>query len=146
LSEDDFDDAKIALTVKKTTKMLKKLNREGIKYNLRKIKIFTTSKRKSISRMDCYKCGELGHLSHQCTKPKNNKFKGKKNDDSEYEKKEKKFFKKKDGKNMKFHKRKDGKAYIVGDWLTDIESTSGSSSSEDDEKVATIHYTPMSYG
>ena len=37
-------------------------------------------------------------------------------------------------------KRKNGKAYIVGDWLTDIESSSGSSSSEEenDEKVATI--------
>jgi hypothetical protein len=37
-------------------------------------------------------------------------------------------------------KKKNGKAYIVGDWLTDIESSSGSSSSEEenDEKVAAI--------
>jgi len=35
---------------------------------------------------------------------------------------------------------KNGKAYIVGDWLTDIESSSGDSSSNesDDEKVAAI--------
>jgi hypothetical protein len=40
----------------------------------------------------------------------------------------------------RFHKKKNGKAYIVGDWLTDIESSSGSSSSEeeDDEKVTAI--------
>jgi hypothetical protein len=93
--------------------------------------------------IDCYNCGELGHLAHQCTKPKKNKFKGKKNVESEDEKKENKFFKKKDGKQNKFHKRKGGKAYIVGDWLTDIESTSSSSSSEeDDEKVTAIGFRP----
>jgi hypothetical protein len=55
-------------------------------------------------------------------------------------KKEKRFFKRKDGKHKRFHKNKNGKAYIVGDWLTDIESSSGSYSSEEenDEKVVTI--------
>jgi hypothetical protein len=69
-----------------------------------------------------------------------NKFKGKKDDKSDDEKKEKKFFKKKEGKHKRFNKKKNGKAYIVGDWLTDIESSSVSSSSEeeDDEKVAVI--------
>jgi hypothetical protein len=89
--------------------------------------------------VDCYNCGELDHLFHQCTKPKKSKFEGKKDDESEDENKEKKFFKKKYGKQKRFHKRKNGKAYIVGDWLTDIESSSGSSSSEeDDEKVTAI--------
>ena len=122
-----------------TTKMLKKLNREGIKFDSRK-KNFFSSKRKPISEMDCYNCGELGHLAHQCYKPKKNKFKGKKEDESDDEKKEKKFFKKKEGKNKRFNKKKNGKAYIVGDQLTNIESSSGSSSSEEenDEKVATI--------
>jgi hypothetical protein len=85
--------------------------------------------------MDCYNCGELGHLDHQCNKPKKNTFKGKKDD----EKKKKKFFKRKEGKNKIFHKKKNGKAYIVGEWLTNIEFSSGSSSEvENDEKVATI--------
>jgi hypothetical protein len=59
---------------------------------------------------------------------------------SDDEKKEKRFFKRKDGKQKRFHKKKNGKAYIVGDWLNDIESSSGSSSSEEenDEKIAAI--------
>ena len=48
--------------------------------------------------MDCYNCGELGHLAHQCTNPKKNKFKGKKNDVGEYDKKNNKVFKNKDVK------------------------------------------------
>jgi hypothetical protein len=138
-SSDDDLDASIALMVRKTTKMLKKLNKEGIMFDSRQKKFFS-SKRKPISKMDCYNCGELGHLSHQCNKPKKNKFKGKKEDDSDDEKKENRFFKRKDEKHKRFHKKKNGKTCIVGDWLTDIESSSGSSSSEEgnDEKVTAI--------
>jgi hypothetical protein len=137
-SSDDDLDTNIVLMVRKITNMLKKLNWEGIKFDSRKKKFFS-SKRKPVSEMDCYNCGELGHLAHQCTKPKKNKFKGKKDDESEDEK-EKKFLKKKEDKQKRFHKRKNGKAYIVGDWLTDIESWSGSYSSEeeDDEKVVVV--------
>jgi hypothetical protein len=136
-SSDDDLDTNIALMVRKTTKMLKKLNREGIKFDSRKQ--FFSSKRNPISEMDCYNCRELDHLAHQCNNPKKNKFKGKKDDDSDDEK-EKKFFKRKEGKHKRFHKKKNRKTYIVRDWLTDIESSSGSSSSEEenDEKVATI--------
>jgi hypothetical protein len=47
-SESDIDDASLALMVKKTTKMLKKLNKSGIKFDGKK-KFFTSSKRKPIS-------------------------------------------------------------------------------------------------
>ena len=103
--------------------MLKKLNKSGIKFDGKKKKFFTSSRRKPISEMDCFNCGELGHLTHQCPKPKKNKFKnkykGKKHDSSneeEHEKKKNKPYKKIDGKKKDFHKKKkSGKTYIFGD-------------------------------
>ena len=77
----------------------------------RRKKFFTSSRRKPISELDCYNCGELDHLAHQCTKPKKdkykNKYKGKKDDSSneEDEKKKNKSYKKKDGKKKDFHKK-----------------------------------------
>lgn len=143
-SSSDDEDANIALMVRKTTKMLKKLNKSGVKFDSKKKKFFTSSKRKPISEMDCYNCGDLGHLAHQCPKPKKNKFKkknkGKKDDSSDDEEEEKKKNKpyKKGGKKKEHHKSKDGKAYIVGDWLTDISSSESSGDEGDDEKVAAI--------
>ena len=94
--------------VKKTVKMLKKLNKNGVKFDGKK-KFFTSTRRKPISEMDCYNCGELGHLAHQYTKPKKdkfkNKYKGKKDDlsnEEEDEKKKNKPYKKRDCKD--FHK------------------------------------------
>jgi hypothetical protein len=110
-------------------------------------------KEKPISEMDCYNCGELGHLAHQCPKPLKDKYKnknkGKKNDsiDEEDEKKKNKPYKKKNDKKKEFHKKKRGKAYIVGDWLTNIESSYESSSDKSDdekEKVATFVIGPSS--
>ena len=84
--------------------------------------------------MDCYNCGELGHLAHQCTKPKKDKYKNKYKTrkmtqvmKKKMKKKKNKPYKKRDGKKRDFHKKKkSGKAYIIGDWLTDIDSSSGS--------------------
>jgi hypothetical protein len=67
-SSDDDLVTNIALMVRKTTKMLKKLNREGIKFDSRNKKFFS-SKRKPIFEMNCYNCGELGHLAHNATSP-----------------------------------------------------------------------------
>ncbi|XP_066344147.1 uncharacterized protein [Miscanthus floridulus] len=51
------------------------------------------------------------------------------------EKKKNKPYKKKDDKKKEFYKKKkNGKAYIVGDWLTDIESSSGSSDDESENE------------
>jgi hypothetical protein len=45
--------------VRKATKMLKKLNKSDIKFDGKKKKFFTSSKRKHISEMDCYNYGDL---------------------------------------------------------------------------------------
>jgi hypothetical protein len=66
--------------VRKTTKMLKKLNKSGIKFDGKNKKFFISSKRKPISEMDCYNYGELGHLAHQCPKPPKDKYKNKNKD------------------------------------------------------------------
>jgi len=71
------DDATIALMVRRTTKLLKKLNKNGVNFDSKKKKFFTNSKRKPISEMDCYNCSKLGHLAHQCPKPKKDKYKKK---------------------------------------------------------------------
>jgi len=79
------DDATITLMVRRTTRMLKKLNKNGVNFDSKKKKkFFISSKRKPISEMDCYNCGELGHLAHQCPKPKKDKYKkkNKEQDDS----------------------------------------------------------------
>jgi hypothetical protein len=62
-SDYDIDDVKLTLMLNKTINMLKKLNHEGSKFDSRK-KLFTSSKRKPISKMNCYNCGELGHFVH----------------------------------------------------------------------------------
>jgi hypothetical protein len=41
----------------------------------RRKKFFTSSKRQSISEIDCYNYGDLGHLAHQCPKPPKDKYK-----------------------------------------------------------------------
>ncbi|XP_066341350.1 uncharacterized protein [Miscanthus floridulus] len=138
-SDDEHDDVNIALMEKKTTKMLKKLNKNSVKFDSKK-KFFTISKRKPIFEMDFYNYGELGHLAHQCPKPKKEKYKKKnkdnKDDSSDDEKRNDKLYKKKDGKKKQYHKKKNSKAYIVGDWLMNIDSSSGSSRDDsDDEKV-----------
>ena len=48
-SEDEVDEESLALMVRKTAKMLKKLNKSGIKFDGKKKKFFTSSRRKPIS-------------------------------------------------------------------------------------------------
>ena len=63
-SDDEIDDASLTLMVRRTAKMLKKLNKNGVKFDGKKKKFFTSSRRKPISEMDCYNYGELDHLAH----------------------------------------------------------------------------------
>ena len=69
-SDDKIDDASLALMERRTVKMLKKLNKNDVKFDGKKKKFFTSNRRKPISEMDCYNCGELGHLAHQCPNPR----------------------------------------------------------------------------
>ena len=69
-----------------------------------------------------------------------NKYKGKKDDssDDDDEKKKNKPYKKY-GKKKEFHKKnKNDKAYIVGDWLTDIELSSGLSDDESENEKENV--------
>ena len=111
--------------VRRTAKMLKKLNKNGVKFDGKKKKFFTSTRRKPISEMDCYNCGELGHLAHQCTKPKKDKYKkknkGKKDyssDEDNDEKKKNKPYKKKDSKKDFHKKKKNGRhtSSVIGSW------------------------------
>ena len=44
-SDDEVDDASLALMMRRTAKMLKKLNKNGVKFDGKKKKYFTSSKR-----------------------------------------------------------------------------------------------------
>ena len=133
-SDDDMD---VALLVRKTSKLLRKLDKKGVNFDEKKKKFYTT--KKSIKDMDCFNCGKLGHLAHQCPLPDKRKKNKSKEDDSddESEKKHKKHShksKKYDKKKKPFNKKKkEGRAYI-GEWITDDESSEASSSSSDSEK------------
>jgi hypothetical protein len=107
-SDDEVDDASLALMVRRTSKMLKKLNKNGVKFDGKKKKFSLVEGSPSLKY--CYNCRDLGHLAHQCPKPKKDKFKkkykGKKDDSSDDDEKKNKPYKKKDGKKKEYHKNK----------------------------------------
>lgn len=98
---------------------------EGTEFDSIKKKLFTSSKIKTISEINWYNCGELGHLVHQCTKPKKNKFKDKNNDASEDDKKKQKGLQEEIIREDNFIKNSEN--YIVRDWFTNIDLTNHSS-------------------
>jgi len=136
------DEIDVTLLMKMTGKMLKKLDKKGVNFDNKKKRFYTT--KKSIKDMDCFNCGNLGHLAHQCPLPDKRK-KNKNKDESSDDEKEKKHNKKHSHKSKKHEKRKsskknkkkEGKAYI-GEWVTDEETSDdfSSSSDSDDEGVA----------
>lgn len=67
--EDDDEDSNIdlALLMRRTTRLFKKLNKKGYEFSPKNNKFFS-SKKKEISKKDGYNCGELRHLAHQCKK------------------------------------------------------------------------------
>jgi hypothetical protein len=104
--------------VRKTTKTLRKLDKE-VKFDP-KNKKFSVSKKKSIKNMDCYNCGELGHLAHQNPLPDKRKHKNHKKDGSDHEK-EKKPNNKFKSKKKNFNKYKKGAKSYVSQWINNDE-------------------------
>ena len=109
--------------VRRTAKMLKKVNKNGVKFNDKKKKFFTSSRRKPVFEMDCYNYGDLGHLAHQCPKPKKDKYKkkykGKKYDSSDDDDEKKKNKPYKDGKKRNFTRRRRMArltSWVIGSW------------------------------
>lgn len=128
--DDDDSDNEMALLMRKTTRMLKKLNKGGYEFDSSKKK-FTPINR-SLANVDCFNCGELGHMAHQCTKPKKNKNKSKSKSDDKKNNKTKKDDKSR-RKFFKAVKGKDGKLKAMfGEWLTSDDENS----SDDDEDEA----------
>jgi hypothetical protein len=138
-SSDDDLDRKIALMVRKTTKMLKKLNQEGIKFDSRKKK-FSLARESSSPRWIATIVENMAILLINATSPRKTNSRARKMMKVMMRRKKRSSSRRKKASTRGFTKRRMEKAYIVGDWLTDIESSSDSSSSEeeDDENVTAI--------
>ena len=61
--KDGDEDTKLALLMKKTTKLMSRLNKKGYKFDPKKNK-FCTRKPKDNLKKICYVCGNYGHLSY----------------------------------------------------------------------------------
>jgi hypothetical protein len=68
-SEAESDDAKIALLMRKTTKMLSKIGKKGYNYDPKKQKFRSSRRSGEGSNRKCYHCGSYDHLSYDCPKP-----------------------------------------------------------------------------
>jgi hypothetical protein len=147
-SSDDDLDINIALMVKKTTKMLKKLNQEDIKL-IQERSSSLESRESSSRKWIAIIVESLVIFLINAQSPRRTNLRARKMMKVKIRRKKRSFSRKRMANKKNSTKRKGGKAYIVGDWLTDIESTSDSfSSEEDDEKVTTfafIHYTHIPY-
>src|SRR6266542_1495780 len=111
-SSDDEDNEDVSSIIKATMRLMSQLNKKGLEYNS-KTGRFSPKGDHPGGRIKCYNCGEKGHISPKCSKPKKyqdrNKNKGKATTS-----------KKKNFKNR-------GHAY-VGEWISDDDED------EDDEQ------------
>jgi hypothetical protein len=136
LSEVESDDAKLALLMKRTTRLLSKIGKKGYNYDPKK-QMFRASRRNGeASNRKCYNCGSYDHLSYDCPKPdKQVSSSSKKNDENE---KDAKYYKKNSSKkkssNKPYHKKKgEHRSLLVNEWVTGGKTSSESSESEDEE-------------
>src|SRR6266542_3237706 len=79
-SSDDEDNEDISSIIKATMKLMSHLNMKGLEYNP-KTRRFSPKGDQPRGKIMCYNCGEKGHISPKCSKPKKfqdkNKNKGK---------------------------------------------------------------------
>jgi hypothetical protein len=68
-SEAESDDAKLALLMKRTTRMLNKIGKKGYNYDPKKQKFQALRRSGEGSNRKCYNCGSYDHLSYDCPKP-----------------------------------------------------------------------------
>jgi hypothetical protein len=68
-SDVESDDAKLALLMKRTTKMLSKIGKKGYNYDPKKQKVQASRRNGEGSSRKCYNCGSYDHLSYDCPKP-----------------------------------------------------------------------------
>jgi hypothetical protein len=62
-SEAESDDAKLALLMKRTTRMLSKIGKKGYNYDPKKQKFRASRRNGEGSNRKCYNCGSYDHLS-----------------------------------------------------------------------------------
>src|SRR6266542_2578220 len=111
-SSDDEDNEDVSCIIKATMKLMGQLNKKGLEYNS-KTGRFSPKGEHLGGRIKCYNCGEKGHITPKCSKPKKNKDRAKGKGKATTDKK----------KNFKNR----GGAY-VGEWI------SGDEEEEDDEQ------------
>ena len=67
-SSDVDGDIELALLMRKTTKMMSRLNKKGYNYDPKKNKFYTWRNQDNTNKM-CYNCGKYEHLSYDCPEP-----------------------------------------------------------------------------
>jgi hypothetical protein len=135
-SEAESDDAKLALLMTKTTRMLSKIGKKGYNYDPKKPKFLSSRRSGEGSNRKCYNYDSYDHLSYDCPKPDNRvPNSSKKNDEDD---KDAKYYKKKSSKkkssNKPYHKKKgEHRSLLVNEWVAGGETSSESSESEEDK-------------
>ncbi|XP_039787282.1 uncharacterized protein LOC120653649 [Panicum virgatum] len=130
--EEGDEDTKLALLMRKTTKLMSRLNKKGYNFDPKKNK-FRIRKPKNALKKICYVCGNYGHLSYDCPQESNKKQdednQPRHNKDHDHKKDhDKKEYKKK----RSFKKKEQIKAFL-GEWVIDSETSIDDDDDDDDD-------------